>query len=119
MKKQKRQKYSNGGGTKQEVHQDVGHLHDRFESKQKGNTFGSGSVQLSPKIKLNASVFKNKDVKVKNYGAEAKIGNTTVGANTNQFENSVSVGRGNLRFEVGKPKQGKGLRYGITYNKTI
>ena len=117
MKKQKRQKYSNGGGATQ--YEDSGQLLKSFESKQKGNSFGSGSLQLSPTIKLNASIFKNKDVKVKNYGMEKKIGKTTVSASTNQFEDSVSIGRGNLRFEVGKPKQEKGLRYGITYRRKI
>ena len=119
MKKQKRQKYSNGGGTQQKIHQDVGHLNDNFEAKQKGNTSGSGSINLSPSIKFNASVFKNKDGTTRNFGVEKQIGKTTVGARTNQFENSVSVGRGNVRFEIGKPKKGKGLRYGITYNTKI
>tara|TARA_R110002020_G_scaffold39110_2_gene116797 strand:+ start:3415 stop:3759 length:345 start_codon:yes stop_codon:yes gene_type:complete len=113
----KRQKYSNGGGATQ--YKDSGQLLDSFESKQKGNRFGSGSLNLSPTTKLNASIFKNQNVTVNTIGMEKQIGKTTVGASTNPFENSVSIKKGGLRFEVGKPRQGNGLRYGITYSKKI
>ena len=118
MKKQKRQKYSNGSSVKQKTHQNVQAIEQDFAAKQKGNSFGQGSTQLPGGVSVNYSIFKNSDDKIKTTGIEKDFGNITLGASTNKYKDSISIGRGGFRFDVTKPKKGK-TSYGITYRKKI
>ena len=114
----KRIKYSNGSSVKQKTHKNVQAIEKEFAAKQKGNTFGRGRTQLPGGFSVDYSIFKNRDVKVKTTGINKNFGNLSLGASTNKFGDSISIGRGGLQFKVTKPKYGK-TNYGITYNKTI
>lgn len=118
MKKQKRQKYSNGSSVKQKTHQNVQAIEKEFAANQKGNTFGRGSTQLPGGVTVNYSIFKNRDDKIKTTGIDKTFGKTRLGASTNKYQDSISIGRGGLSFNVTKPKNGK-TSYGITYRKKI
>jgi len=114
-----RTKYSSGGGTKQEVHKNVQAIEAKFAAQQRGDSFGRGSVNLPAGMTASGSIFKNRDIKVKDYTLEKKIGNkVTVGATTGTHKKGVSLSAGNFRFSVEKPKHGA-THYGISYFRKI
>ena len=115
----KRTKYSNGGGTKQEVHANVQAIEDRFASQQRGDSFGRGSVRLPAGFTASGSIFKNKDIKVKDYTLEKNIGKkVNVGVTTGTHGEGVSLSAGNFRFNINKSKNGA-TNYGIRYFQKI
>ena len=120
MKKQKRQKYSNGTVVKKEF-KDVGSIEGKFNANQSYQSADIiGSVRLPKGMTANASIFKdsagnkNTGFRVdKNLPKDSSIG---IGKDSNST--SVFATRGNFSLEVKKPKKGD-TYYGITYSRKI
>ncbi len=118
MKKQKRQKYSNGSSVKQKTHQNVQAMEHEVTAKQKGNSFGQGSTSIPGGGSLNYSIFKNRDDKIRTVELKQPFGKNTLGIGRNKNQKSISIGRNGLELKVTKPNNGK-THYGVTFTKLI
>ena len=120
MKKQKRQKYSNGTVVKKEF-KDVGSIEGKFNANQSYQSADiTGSIKLPKGLRATASVFKDSaGNKNTGFSVEKQLPrNSSVGIGKNRNSTNVSVSKGNFRLEVKKPKAGD-TQYGITYSKSI
>ena len=120
MKKQKRQKYSNGTVV-QKTFKNVGAIEGKFNANQSYQSADiTGSVRLPKGMTANASIFKDSDGnKNTGFSVEKQLGtNSSVRVNKNKNSKGVSVKKGNFSLDVTKPKKGD-TQYGITYSKTI
>ena len=120
MKKQKRQKYSNGTVV-QKTFKNVGAIEGKFNANQSYQSADiTGSLRLPKGMTASASVFKDSaGNRNTGFGLKKQIGtNSSVGIGKDKNSTSVSVGRGNFSLDVTKPKRGD-THYGITYSKTI
>jgi len=121
MKKQKRQKYSNGSTVIQKTFKNVGQIEGTFNANQSYQSADiTGSIKLPKGLKATAGVFKDSaGNKNTGFSVEKQLPkNSSVGIGKNRNSTSVSVSKGNFRLEVKKPKAGD-TQYGITYSKSI
>ena len=121
MKKQKRQKYSNGSTVIQKTFKNVGQIEGTFNANQSYQSADiTGSIKLPKGLKATAGVFKDSaGNKNTGFSVEKQLPrNSSVGIGKNRNSTNVSVSKGNFRLEVKKPKAGD-TQYGITYSRKI
>ena len=121
MKKQKRQKYSNGSTVIQKTFKNVGQIEGTFNANQSYQSADiTGSVKLPKGMTASASIFKDSaGNKNTGFSVEKQLPrNSSVGIGKNRNSTNVSVSKGNFRLEVKKPKAGD-TQYGITYSRKI